>query len=652
MVFLAACGGGGGGGGGGTSGSPTDFTVGGTVSGLAASATLTMQNNAGDDLVLSTNGIFTFATALSNGSNYDVQILNQPVGQTCSVSNNTGDISNANITSIAVSCSTTTYTVGGALSGLAQGGVESITLQNNGSDDLVLSGNGLFVFTTALADGAAYNVQITAQPAGKSCAPANNTGAVSGSNVSNINIVCSVNTVSGSLDLSFNPLGAVAGIVTEDELTGFPINTSAIASMIDANGNILVTGHLGSDMAIWRLNPDGSNDSSFNPSGANPGLVTHDGAAGGTGLDQGRAITVDANGRILVTGISRSAANFDMVIWRYNSDGSPDTSFNSTGFVVSAGAAGGNGNDQSDDILIDANGRILVVGGGASISNNAYFDLVIWRYNDDGTLDTSFNPQALDSGGNIGAGTQGISSYNGSAMGVGSESGSAIAIDSNNKILVAGIQENDTGFSLALWRYNTNGTLDTGFNPPGSVVPGRLALVLGTHTVDSINDMTIDSSQRIVMTGSGGLAPVDSRDMILLRVNPDGSLDNSFNAADTPGYVIHDGAAGGTGTDGGNALALDTSGRIVVAGTSPNVSGDFDMVLWRFNSDGTFDTTFNSSGPSPGIVTHHNAAGGGDNDFGDHMSIDGSGRIVVVGTSVRSLNPFPVGDMTVWRYLP
>jgi len=80
-------------------------SVGGTVSGLEGSG-LVLQNNGGDDLAISGNGSFTFATALADGSDYAVSVRTQPgaPAQQCTVSNGTGTISGAAVTDVGVNC--------------------------------------------------------------------------------------------------------------------------------------------------------------------------------------------------------------------------------------------------------------------------------------------------------------------------------------------------------------------------------------------------------------------------------------------------------------------------------------------------------------------------------------------------------------------
>jgi uncharacterized delta-60 repeat protein len=128
-------------------------------------------------------------------------------------------------------------------------------------------------------------------------------------------------------------------------------------------------------MVIWRYNSDGSLDNTF----GNNGIVVHHNAAGGNSHDVGYSIYVDNNGKIYVTGYSvNSSDNLDMVIWRYNSDGSLDNTFGNNGIVVHHNAAGGNSDDGGNSIYVDSNGKIYVTG--YSENRNDNYDMVIWKY--------------------------------------------------------------------------------------------------------------------------------------------------------------------------------------------------------------------------------------------------------------------------------
>ena len=86
---------------------PTGFTIGGSVSGLAGSG-LVLRNNGVDDLPISGNGSFTFATPVPDGGSYNVTVATQPSGpaQNCTVSNGSGTVSGSNVTNVQVSCVT------------------------------------------------------------------------------------------------------------------------------------------------------------------------------------------------------------------------------------------------------------------------------------------------------------------------------------------------------------------------------------------------------------------------------------------------------------------------------------------------------------------------------------------------------------------
>jgi uncharacterized delta-60 repeat protein len=114
-------------------------------------------------------------------------------------------------------------------------------------------------------------------------------------------------------------------------------------------------------------------DTSFNGTG----FVVHDNAAGGNYNDGGNSIYVDNTGKIYVTGYSMNVGHYDMVIWRYNSNGTLDNSFGNNGIVVHNNAAGVNSDDGGNSIYVDSTGKIYVTGYSYNGSND---DIVIWKY--------------------------------------------------------------------------------------------------------------------------------------------------------------------------------------------------------------------------------------------------------------------------------
>lgn len=105
LLTLGGCGGGGGGGAGTTSGNTTTYPISVTVTGLSGTG-LVLQNNSGDNLAISSNGVTTFATPLANGASYSVTILTMPNSPTqqCTVNNPSGTVADASVTNITVVC--------------------------------------------------------------------------------------------------------------------------------------------------------------------------------------------------------------------------------------------------------------------------------------------------------------------------------------------------------------------------------------------------------------------------------------------------------------------------------------------------------------------------------------------------------------------
>jgi hypothetical protein len=181
-LALGACGGG---------GDDQTFTVGGNVTGLNAGASVVLQNNGGDSLTVSGNNSFTFATAVKGGNAYAVTVSTQPTGQTCTVASGTGQNLSANVSNVAVTCTTNKFTVGGNVAGLNAGA--SVVLQNNGGDNRTVAANGNFTFATSLNFGSAYAVTVSTQPTGQTCAVANGTGQNLAANVTNVAVTCTTN---------------------------------------------------------------------------------------------------------------------------------------------------------------------------------------------------------------------------------------------------------------------------------------------------------------------------------------------------------------------------------------------------------------------------------------------------------------------------
>ncbi len=155
------------------------YTISGTVSGLSGSVVL--QNNGADDLTVTANGSFSFATALNQGKSYVVTVLTPPSGQTCTPGNNSG-VATDNVTDVSITCSSTIRGISGSISNLSG----TMVLQNNYGSDQTFTSNDNFTFW--VADNSSYRVSVKTQPNGK-CVVSNGSGTAT-DNVSNVSVDC------------------------------------------------------------------------------------------------------------------------------------------------------------------------------------------------------------------------------------------------------------------------------------------------------------------------------------------------------------------------------------------------------------------------------------------------------------------------------
>ncbi len=205
------------------------YTLGGVVSGLAGSG-LVLSLSGTESLPRTSNGSYTFAKALDNGSSYIVVVQGQPTNpwQTCTTTTNAqGTINLANVTDVNVACTTNRYDVGGTINGLVGAG---LVLQNNASDDLAPTADGTFTFPTKVASNTNYAVTIATQPSGQTCSVAAGDGKVTGQAVTTVQIECSTNAYS------------VGGTVTGLAGTGLHLKDTVSNQVVDVGGTSFAIG--------------------------------------------------------------------------------------------------------------------------------------------------------------------------------------------------------------------------------------------------------------------------------------------------------------------------------------------------------------------------------------------------------------------------
>lgn len=191
--------------------------------------------------------------------------------------------------------------------------------------------------------------------------------------------------------------------------------------------------------------------------------------------------------------------------------------------------------------------------------------------------------------------------------------GNSVAAQRDGKIVVAGYADVGGVDRFALVRYNSDGSLDTSFNSNGKVTTA-----VGTGTCKG-QGVALQGDGKIVVVGYSFNAGGQSC-FTVLRYGTDGSLDTTF--ADS-GKVVTSVAKNGSA----DSVAIQSDGKIVVAGNSFIDGGNNDFGVVRYNANGTLDTTFNGTGKATADFGAH--------DLGHNVAVHGDGRIVVTGYSTN-----------------
>ena len=385
-----------------------------------------------------------------------------------------------------------------------------------------------------------------------------------------VGVVSQAQTTAGNLDPSFG----TGGIIRTD-FAGNIDQANAVA--IQPNGQIIAAGSSFSnsktveDFIVARYNADGSLDKRF----AKNGKITTDFFRN---VDSISAIAIQPDGRIIVAGFAQLAGSGGnprvFALARYRSDGNPDTSFGNGGTLTTS--FGGNFAAASA-VMVQPDGKIVVAG---TVDFNpdvpgSGLDFALARYNANGTLDGSF-----------GKGGKVVFDFFGSF-----DQANAAVIQPDGKIIVVGSASYDSvnrdiGFALA--RFNTDGSIDFGFGSGGK----QISDFFGAGA--KANGVVLQQDGKFVVAGtaSDSATRPGATDIALARYNSDGTLDSGFGIGGETAIPFADSA-----TEQGNALALSADGKIMVAGAAfKTFASPPDFALVRYNSDGSIDTGFGSGG--------------------------------------------------------
>jgi uncharacterized delta-60 repeat protein len=427
-----------------------------------------------------------------------------------------------------------------------------------GVPDTSFGGDGI-VITTFSTSAEAYAV--VQQPDGKLVV-----AGIQGGNFALIRY-----TTDGSLDSTFG----IGGIVA----INFGADEYGKALALQTDGKLIIAGQRDGNFALARYDTNGLPDLTFGGGGLV--ITSLDGFA------EIHAIVLQPDGKPVAAGF----VDHNFALARYNTDGSLDAAFNSTGILVTDLG----GYDHANDLALQPDGKLIAAG---DTYINGDYDFALVRYNPDGSLDVNF----------------GVSGTITSAFSGGYDDlVDAIVLLPDGKVVAAGSSYNDTNMDFALARFTPNGILDSAFGRGGHVTTNLSGLNDWANAVAVQPDgkmVVVGSSAELYLTGIGYST--------LARYNPDGSLDTSFDAnglwfSDIQQLLYHP-----------TALALLPDGKIAIAGDNFN-----RWFLERLNTNGTLDTEFGSGGQVFLDLDYHAEAralllqpdgklviaGGGNNDF-------------------------------------
>ena len=305
------------------------------------------------------------------------------------------------------------------------------------------------------------------------------------------------------------------------------------------------------------------------------------------------------DGKILVSGQMTNNVEDDFMVIRVNPDGTPDNTFG-TGGLVQIDLSGANLEDKGRGLYVLPNDQIMVCG---RVENTVTgkLDIHLTRLNADGSLDLSFG-----TGGTVIHGSPNTDHYLGKLL-----------VQSDGKYVLTG-RIDDFGFAdLAMTRLNTDGNIDFSFGLNGYVLYDTFG------SFDIAANSVLLANDEILNVGWAFDPNINDNVRVLTKFQADGTIDASFG---TNGLVVVDDLSG---EDVYRGLAVKNN-SIYAAGYS-DVTGDNDMVINKFDMNGTQDMSFGTNG---NVFLDH----AGNDDDCRELYVDDDDKIYVAGTVKNSIN--------------
>lgn len=399
------------------------------------------------------------------------------------------------------------------------------------------------------------------------------------------NFLVKVEAAAGDLDKTFSTDGKKRTIFG-------PYYEYATDVAIQSDGKIVEAGHTfkrgtGYDFAVVRYNVDGTPDTTFSDDGRQTTDI--DGVN-----NYATSVAIQSDGKILVAGTTlhvpvseTDTYRYKFALVRYHGNGDLDKSFSGDGIkttdVILNGA-------QVVDLAIQPDGKIVVCGNfssGVQLNGRPTSGIILVRYHSNGVVDKTFGINGRQS---IGF-TQYVSYASSIAI---QPDGKIVVAGTGSSVDIEHKGQIEFRYFLGLIRVNSDGTPDTNF---GYYNAGTTDTVFNYNTNAFANDLAIQSDGKLVVAGY--VTPrrdsvLGKSGSVLVRYTTDGMLDVTFRGQ-APTDIF--GTGGVVTTDFfPSVVAIQSDDKIVTAGSVYHGSSSDDIALARYNVDGTLDVTFSGDG--------------------------------------------------------
>ncbi|WP_437596644.1 delta-60 repeat domain-containing protein [Sorangium sp. So ce590] len=362
-----------------------------------------------------------------------------------------------------------------------------------------------------------------------------------------------------------------AGVVALDEAA----DDRFWAVAFDAESKAYAAGHVAVEgdthMVVARFNTDGSRDTTF---GTN-GIAKVNVVAGGT-AETARGIVLQSDGKVVLAGNvehdpSATPPDADLAVVRFNTDGTLDTTFGTDGIAIHDLGAG---DGNTGDMLWGVDRDIddqLVLFASKKAEGRADRDRAIVRLTADGDLDTTFA-------------TEGVHTLDVDGLNLGDNPRNGL-VQPDGKIFSSGYTSVGGRNQIVLLRLNDDGTPDTTFSSDGVVrlapFPVGMAEAYGA---------ALQSDGKYVTTGYGRAEESGPVDLVSFRVTATGGFDASWGVSG--GFLLD---VAGDNDRGRNLLALPDD-RVVMVGSATPATGNVDAMIAVLDRNGAPDARFSPSG--------------------------------------------------------